>query len=195
MIKIPNYLERLENLPEDPSYYEIFGFWGEEFNAIVKLFPIKNQLDVMPYSEQELIDGIHESLAEDQGLIKVEKTKTSGGNEFIYSIIKTHMKEYGVQYFVRLQMLVGNEFFELDGFFGEEGVTGQRDTVVFSQYLQNRKDKSKDPLDGWTCDPYDSTFQKGLLMNLSEEQYYDRYFPNHPLTKCRELVKFVKENN
>ena len=193
MIKIPEYLDELELLPEDPPYYKIYGFWGNEFNALVKLFPVHHQLDVMSYDEQELIDGIHNSLANDQGIIKVERTKTSGGNEFIYSIIKTHMKEYGVQYFLRLQMLIGNKFYEINAFFGEEGVTGKRDAAIFAQYMENKKDKTSS--DGWTCDPYDSTFQKGLLMNLSEEQFYDRYFPNHPLTKCRELIKFIKENN
>lgn len=193
MIKIPDYLKELEPLPEDPPFVKIFGYWGDEFNAIVKKFEIRNQLDVMPYDEQELIDGIHQSLGDDQGLIKVERNKTSSGKEFIYSIVKTHMQEYGVQYFLRLQMLVGNKFYEIDAFYGEEGVTGSRDAAVFAQWMQNKKDLSS--TDGWTCDPYDSTFQRGLLMNLSEEQYYDRYFPNHPLSKCRELLKFIKDNN
>ena len=193
MIKIPNYLERLKPLPEDPPYKEIYGFWGENFNAIVELFPVQNQLMVMPYDEQELIDGIHSSLAEDQGLIKVERTKTKEGNEFIYSIIKTYMgPKDGIQYFLRLQMLMKNKFYELCGFFNEYGITGYREATIFAKY---REEKKENNMNGWTCDPYDSLFQKGNLMNLSEEQYYDRLFPKHPLTKCRELIEFVKNNN
>ena len=93
----------------------------------------------------------------------------------------------------QMQDFIGNKFYEINAFFGEEGVTGKRDAAIFAQYMENKKDKTSS--DGWTCDPYDSTFQKDLLMNLSEEQFYDRYFPNHPLTKCRELIKFIKENN
>lgn len=193
MIKIPNYLERLKPLPEDPLFKQIYGFWGESFNAIVELFPVQSQMMVMPYDEQELIDGIHSSLADDQGLIKVERAKTKAGNEFIYSIIKTYMgPKDGVQYFLRLQMLKGNKFYETCSFFSEANNTGTRESIIMSKYLSEKKESG---MNGWSCDPYDPLFQRGILMNISEEQYYDRLFPNHPLTKIREFVDYIKNNN
>ena len=50
-------------------------------------------------------------------------------------------------------------------------------------------------MDGWFKDPYDNSFKKGLLMNLSEKPEYDAMFPNHPLSILRNIIKFLIENN
>ena len=47
----------------------------------------------------------------------------------------------------------------------------------------------------WMEDPYNKEFKKGVLMNKSEAKSFDKLFPNHPLTKCRELLEFIKDNN
>ena len=83
MISLPNCLEKLKPLPEDPADCQVYGCFEAEFNAIVKIYPI-NQL--LPYDDQDWIDGIHDSLDEDQGLIKVEKSKTTRGQKYIYSM-------------------------------------------------------------------------------------------------------------
>ena len=76
--------------------------------------------------------------------------------------------------------------YEIDAFFGEEGITGQRDTLVMA-LLKMPKD--------WNEDPYDKNFKKGITMNKSENKKYDSQFPNHPLSQARKFLEFIKENN
>ena len=37
-------------------------------------------------------------------------------------------------------------------------------------------------------DPYDEDWKKGVLMNVSELEEFDQFFPGFPLTLCREFV-------
>ena len=82
---------------------------------------------------------------------------------------------------------------QLQGFFEEIGTTGMRDSLVFAA-LQN-EGKIADDLNGWMQDPYDSSYEKGVRMNLSEKKEMDESFPEHPLSMARSLVQFINENN
>jgi hypothetical protein len=73
------------------------------------------------------------------------------------------------------------------GFFDESGTTGVRDSTVYSMLAQ----AGNGALDGWTCDPYDPNFGKGLLANKSELPEFDALFPEHPLTEARRLVRYA----
>ena len=48
---------------------------------------------------------------------------------------------------------------------------------------------------GWNCDPYDSSYTKGIPMNCSENAEYDELFPFHPLSETRRFIRSVLENN
>ena len=78
----------------------------------------------------------------------------------------------------------------------EEGVTGQREAIVFE--LERRKNNVRfedDSIVGWNKDPYDENIKTGFLMNLAEQAEYDSMFPSHPLSQLRELVRFIVEKN
>ena len=47
---------------------------------------------------------------------------------------------------------------------------------------------------GWFKDPYDESYTKGVLMNLSEKEEFDEIFPNHPLTEARAFIDFILNN-
>lgn len=53
----------------------------------------------------------------------------------------------------------------------------------------------KNPLAGWTKDPYDENVKTGALMNVSEQEQFDEKFPGFPLSMCREFIKCVTEEN
>jgi hypothetical protein len=57
--------------------------------------------------------------------------------------------------------------------------------------------KSFDELsdNGFWQDPYDPMLKKDYLMNDTERAEWDEMFPDHPLSKLREMTRFIIENN
>lgn len=143
--------------------------------------------------KQQLIDGIHEILEDNQGLIEVESGKTKRGYDYIYSIVKSVKKDVGgAEYYLRLQ--IGNEvdLIEIQSVFEEYGITGERDS--FCSALAQRAGLvsfGEDGLVGWWEDPYDPEYTKGIPMNLSERPALDALFPEHPLSQARELLAAI----
>ena len=92
---------------------------------------------------------------------------------------------------------MGGEIFFVLGAFKEIGITGTRDSLVYTMMLQGDTVKrEKDGfIKGWARDPYDETFTKGFLMNMSEDEKYDKHFPDHPLSELRRLKDFILQNN
>lgn len=71
----------------------------------------------------------------------------------------------------------------------EGGVTGLRDTAVFSKLSIEggavALDEVTGRMVGWARDPYFPDFEGPCLRNLSEDEKYDAQFPEHPLSKVR----------
>lgn len=190
MIKLPSFIKPFPTQKNDPPMCKNFGVVVQDgFNLMVRYYPIPTQY-ANPLDENKTVDLIHQQLEEDQGLIEVEKGQTKEGLQYISAITKTFMgPEHGVQYFLRINIFRENVkewAYEIDAFFGEEGITGQRDTLVMA-LLKMPKD--------WNEDPYDKNFNKGITMNKSENKKYDSQFPNHPLSQARKFLEFIKENN
>ncbi len=193
LFKIPDHYIELEPAPDDPPYTTPYGYQSKALKAFALVYPI-DVSDAMPFGHPEmLITGIHKQLAEDQGLIVVKDGVTKAGRKYIYSIVKTLKgKGMGVQYNLTLHIFFRTYVMNITGFFDEDRITGMRDTKVFS-YMRNEGIIKS--LDEWCHDPYDADYKKGLLMNRSEEERFDKTFPWHPLTEARNFVKFVIENN
>lgn len=61
--------------------------------------------EAMPFGNpQSVIDGIHECLGDNQGLITVECTKTGSGEDAMYSIVKTVEPLEGAQYCLTMDL-------------------------------------------------------------------------------------------
>ena len=190
MIKLPSNLKEVPLQGDEPPRCKNYWFGVENgFNLFLRYFPIPTE-HANPLDEKKTIEIIHNTLDDDQGLIEVEKGETKLGLKYISVITKSFMgPEHGVQYFLRINLFkdsVPEWAHEIDTFFGEEGITGQRDTLVMAM-LKMPKD--------WMEDPYDKNYTKGIRMNKSEDRKFDAQFPNHPLTQARSFLEFVKENN
>lgn len=190
MIKLPDFIKPFPSQPDDPPKCKNFAaVMKDAFNLFMRYYPIPTQY-ANPYDEKHVIDMIHSQLEDDQGLIEVEKGETKKGLKYIAVITKNYMgPQHGVQYFLRINVFkeLKDEWSEeVDAFFGEEGVTGQRDTVIMAA-LGMPKD--------WMEDPYDKKYTKGVRMNKSEDKRFDAKFPYHPLSQARQFLSFIKENN
>lgn len=192
-VQIVGGYQKLDSAQDTPPDSVVFGTETDTMRCVIMLFPI--ELDkTMPYEKQKkVIDSIHQCLNDGQGLIEVETGKTKNGLKFVYSIVKTKLEQFGVQYTLRAHVDHPNGPIEILAFFEESGTTGLRDSVVYTiARKQNLVDQN---MKGWMKDPYTPSYNKGLLMNLSEQRKFDQHFPGHPLTELRKYIDFFIENN
>ena len=96
-----------------------------------------------------------------------------------------------MQYILSMDMSINEVTVHIQGAFMEEGITGQRDSFVLSAMKQN---DSFEMEKHWFRDHYDPNFTKGIRMNVSENEFWDTRFPEHPLSICRFLliISFTK---
>ena len=188
-VNIPNYFQILKRRPEDPENLVPIGIQTNHAYCIVTLEPISFS-ESMPLDKNILINGVRQYLRENQGFILAET-----GKDYSCTIIKSLLKPSGVQYIFTYNKHFDNKVLNIQGSFEEEGMTGIRDSIVYNYYKQNNLiGTENNPLEGWTKDPYDSTITKGALMNISEDEQFDKKFPDFPLSICRDLLRCLNNN-
>ena len=140
-----------------------------------------------------LISWIHEHLADDEGLIEVKNGVTKRGYKYIYSIIKNLMQDvHGVRYFLRLDLIKGEDIVEIQAEFKEINMTGGREAMCLNlAQMAGLVEFSEGGLKGWMQDPYDPEYTKGITKNLAEKEGIDGLFPDNPLTQAHELLMAV----
>lgn len=193
-LQLPEEYETLLSLPEDSE--DALSFEKDTSDAIcfIQTYPIREK-DTMSISDtKSVIDIIHESLGEKQGLIEVNNGITKYNKQYIYSIVKSARQTSGMNYILTMHLVKKGLALCVKGKFEERGITGVRDATIYEyairQNLVNESNKK-----GWFKDPYDETFTKGMVMNLSERREYDYSFPKHPLSEMRRLITYIIENN
>jgi hypothetical protein len=183
--------------PEDPEELSIIGLNHQNCYSIIFINPIAEG-EIMPIWDKTLtINSVREYLEENQGIIEINNNLEKF--PFIYTITKVPMEPHGVHYLFRLHIKINTKFYQIEGMFDEVGTTGTRDTVVFEKcrrdgIVQIEQVNGKMNVIGWNEDPYDKNFKKGFLMNLSEKREFDEFFPNHPLSEARNLLKDLIDN-
>ena len=153
--------------------------------------------EAMDFNDTEsLIEGIRSAMNENQGIICVNNGITKNNHKYIYSIVKTIEEPMmSVSYYLRMNIQYDKRIYELIGEFVEDGTTGMRDSTILSMVVSQGIVKTEDgKITGWFKDPYDESYSKGILMNLSELEEFDKLFPEHPLSQARELINFIINN-
>ena len=197
----PARLEEFQ-LPEGSTGYEIAT---ENATGLVVCFPVSYEESMPLGSPDSLVDYLHSSMNENQGIIEVKNGKCSNGGRYVYYILKYRREQDDlpdiVGYQLNFNFEVGNTVYFISGSFEEEGITGQRDSIGL-MILLNAKEKAGEPADmqtvletEWFEDPYDLDYKQGFLMNRSESPEFDSVFPAHALSVARALVGFVIDNN
>ena len=185
-LTFPDDWQQVDTMPEDPPDSIVIMKINEESQCMVLIYPIDQ---IMPLDNpQAVINGIRNSLADDQGLVEVEAISDK---KVIYSIVKTKLDPSGVQYCLTLHVSLSGKFYNVTGFFSEQGFTGRREAAVYE--LVRRDGIVKSGMDGWAFDPYDKDHTKGFLMNLSENRRFDDMFSHHPLSELRNFIKRLVE--
>ncbi len=188
---------KLNSLPEDPKDSVSFGARTENAECFLMIYPIPSE-QAMPFDNcKPVIEGIHNCLGNDQGLIEVENGNTKSGLPYIQSIVKTLDQEHhGVTYCLTLHIQYSNSVLMIQGFFNETGTTGVRDTQVFLALREKGiVTLTENGAEGWAKDPYDDNYKSGVLKNLGENKEFDQFFPAHPLSECHRVLQYILDNN
>lgn len=190
-VAVPVCYQQVDCTPECPEESVPLMAQSEDSACYVLLQEIE-PADALPFDDDSRIIGIiHNCLSDEQGLIEVG----SGGNpgsRYVYTIMKTLENPDipdGVQYKLTLDKEYEKDVIRVQGFFDEQGTSGMRDAMIF-QILAS-EDGFDETKATWTQDPYDPSYDQGLLMNRSELRDYDEMFPSHPLSMARRLVDVV----
>lgn len=190
--------------PEQSPNTLTFNIIGEGYRGAMAVQTIE-QNTVMPFGQDEnIIATIHERGIDDQsGLLAIKSVTSPKGIPFVYSLFKRLIpqdKGGGVMYTLTIYIQGDNTAYQIQSMIGEYGMTGMRDSMILPQMLSQGKvtmvpgDDGQPPkMQGWSSDPYDPNFTKGIPMNLSESEEYDAQFPNHPLSVIRKLLSEVTE--
>lgn len=194
MPNIPLEFHKMNSMPGDPANSVAYGIQTQSSRCFLIMYPINNQA-AMPYENVgAIIDGIHNTLTDTQGLVEVDAGITKNNKKYVYSIVKTKLEPSGIQYILTMHIDMKNYTINIQAFFDEIGMTGLRDSSIMNKMISEGEIVLPN-MDGWFKDPYDETYKKGLLMNLSEQLKYDAMFPQHPLSEARSFIKYVVENN
>ena len=192
LLNLPLEYKVLDKFPEDPMYSANYGKNTSNCVSFIQSFPMSARRTMDYYNVQKIINGIHQSLGDNQALIEVKAGKTNHTRQYVYSIVKTKEEPSGVEYFMLMHVAYEEIAINVNGHFVEAGMTGMRDTMVWKlarrEGLVSISDNSK-----WMFDPYDKTMKRPYMMNLSEKEEYDELFPDHPLSQCRKFVKLITE--
>ena len=191
-LNLPDDLQKLVHQPEDPANAIMLEKETAQAEILIKVQPVSGD-QLMPFDDpQAVVDAIHASVNDRQGLIEVDAGYTVSNKDFIYSIVKSRQSSTGMVYILTLQILEkvdADTAVEVQGWFREIGSTGARDALVHDQWA------AEENAGPWFEDPYNPDFKEGLLMNQSEAEAFDNFFPLHPLSEARRLINALADAN
>lgn len=112
----------------------------------------------------------------------------------IRTIFKIPQQPSGIVYLASLTIPFNNCSYVIKIQAPEIGETGIRESTISDQLLKDGTIKiGENGFENWFLDPYRKEFNKGTLMNKSEDSIYDPYFENHPLTQARKLISEIEK--
>jgi hypothetical protein len=122
------------------------------------------------------------------GLLAAELFKQQGF-DVIKTIIKIPQQPRGMAYIGSLTLPFSTCSFVLKVHAVEAGMTGLREAMVADKLLR----AGNFDMDNWDSDPYDKDLKTGVLMNLAEAENYDVDFPDHPLSRVKDLLNKIEK--
>ena len=196
-----NYKKLKKKLPTDlglPKEAIAYNMANANASALIVCFPVSEGSSMNFEDPEGIIAELHNNMDDTAGIVEVQAGTSANGNRYIYHIMKhSNISEEGIPlgnlYTVNFNIEFGDTIQFLNASFDEVGITGIRDNTVLS--LLQKSGIIGNDFSGWSCDPYNPEFNKGFLMNQSEQRRFDEMFPEHPLSEARKLIEFIITNH
>jgi hypothetical protein len=137
--------------------------------------------------------------ARDGGIVSV--TFDRAGDVPIAKAIAKFSDGMGYMYEGTVQIRFRDAVYSLTLQARERGVTGIREAIVAGPLMQLGELRINvptppavsAPMEGWTRDPYDVTYDGPTLHSLSDDERLDELLPEHPLSKVRHWLESVRQ--
>ncbi len=163
--------------------------------VVLYYFPISPDIEADP-NDVRAIRAYYRQLATDAGhaIIEVD-THEVHQLRVIQTVIKVPEQPTGTTYLGSITIPRRDFSFVLKVQCREEGVTGMRDALVLDELLSQGELSAAGGIpEGWMQDPYDPSFWAPLMRNRAEAEKYDSQFPDHPLSRARSLLVYLRES-
>lgn len=144
----------------------------------------------------QVVRDFYRQFASNAGLAIIEvETLMIGGCHAIRTIIKAPQRPTGMTYLGSITLPFRDFSFVLKVQCAEQGATGFREAVVLDQLISSGEVtvSSDGKIQGWMKDPYDSSIEAPLMRNQSEACEYDNQFPDHPLSRARNVLNHIEK--
>jgi hypothetical protein len=133
-------------------------------------------------------------------IIEAGRGMSRTGMTYAYCITKHEYYEKGdaftcMEYTLDMNIDFPDLNWFINGSFLETGSSIDRDAEVLESIARERFGSFDRAVEIWKRDPYDPELRDGLLMSYSDRAEFDERYPGHPLSKIRELVRFITRNN
>lgn len=197
--KIPHIFKK-DELPFPMKNVILYDMKTEESAATIIVSDVSSEYAIDFEDSKKVIDELHADMNEQDniGLIAVKNGTTVKNNRYV-AIIKKMKVQQDVPvdqfvYMLNMNVEFNGKIKFINGSFVETGCTGIRESVILNSFA-NEYGSMDEALKHWSFDPYDESIKTGFLMNTSEYEKFDKQFPEHPLSKCRELIESIIDNN
>ena len=197
--KIPHIFKK-DELPFPMKNVILYDMKTEESEATIIVSDVSSEYSIDFEDSQRVIDELHSNMKEQDniGLIAVKNGTTVKNNRYV-AIIKKMKAQRDVPvdqvvYILNMNVEFNGKIKFINGYFAESGCTGIRESVILNS-LANEYGSMDEAFKHWSFDPYDKLIKAGFLMNVSEYEKFDKQFPEHPLSRCRELIESIIDYN
>lgn len=171
--------------------------WTNEQADVVTLNLFLTPPDIrVPLSNLEGLRQMYrEQATQAKGALIEVITLEISGIPSIKTIFKLPQKIVGVSYVAAITIPFKDFSFVLKITCQERGLGGTRETRILEQrrLVLLEKGDTRDVLEGWNADPYDSNFKSEMLMTFAENQIFDSDFPEHPISRARRWIQNIAE--
>lgn len=171
--------------------------WVTEAGDVVSLnfFERRPDLAAPPHAIGGIRDQYRAMLGEQGGIIELETDRVDE-LPAVRSILKVVQKPAGRTYIGALTVPRAGFSHVLKIESVEHDPSCSRELAVYLS-LASRGQVHLTMLDmpaaGWAMDPYDPAYQAPVLRNCADDESWDALFPDHPLTRCRRILRRLRE--
>ncbi len=148
-------------------------------------------------ADMQAIRNFYRQTASKAGLAIIEVDTAMIENcKVIRTIIKVPQQPSGMTYLGSITLPFRDFSYVLKVQCAEQGVTGLREAVVLDQLIKSDTVTflpEEGEIQGWMQDPYDPAIQAPLMRNRSEAIEYDETFPDHPLSRARQVLNHIQK--